>query len=470
MIINYEKDLYNSYMVIENTYSKNINEYSIKMIQYEDVPGLLSLEQRTIDNILYLYYDISKKESINKINGRKMLIHEDVINILSGILNSIEMMSSYLLIENDLIIEEECIYIDSENNKIYLTYMPGYNKDIKLQLIGLIENIMNKIDYKDKAGVLLIYDIYAIVKDDFKLNSIKERLDIEKDFKADIKLTANTQNNPINSNYEDSSLIKKSNENKANDTGDNRIYKYTDSELEREDIKINKIPVMEERVTSEKEVELFPLTNYIYSALTAIIGSIIIMSVFKMGLVNNKFDNSLNKEKLLLVLTMVIIIAVVINVRIWSKSNRITKIIEVKDYNSYESKSGIDYRGISSKLDYQQLIEENDNATCLLVESLVVNDYKLQPFSEDYNQIYLEKFPFNIGKIYGQVDCYIDNKAISRYHAKIDKNNDRFYITDLNSTNGTKVNKKILEPYNKIEFKLGDELTFANISYKFVEG
>lgn len=457
MKINYEKDLYNSYMIIENTYSKKTDECSLKMIQYEDVPGLLNLEQRMIDNTIYLYYDINKKEAINTIKGREMLIYEDVINILSGILNSIETMGSYLLTENDLIIKEDCIYMDSEDNQIYLTYMPGYNKDIKLQIISLIENIMNKIDYKDQAAVILIYDIYAVVKDDFKLNSIKDRIITENNPESSSKSSVTSQNNVGDSINE-------------YNTGNNIIYKYTDRDLEEKNIKLNKIPVMEERVTSEKEVEIFSWINYIYSASTIIIASIIIMATYKMGIVNNKFNNSLNKEKLFVVLTMITIILVIVNIKIWSKSNRITKIIEIKDYNSYESKSEIDYRGISSNLNYKQIIEENENATCLLAESLVVNEYKLQPLFDDYNQIYLDKFPFNIGKIHGQVDCYIDNKSISRYHAKIDKNNDRFYITDLNSTNGTRVNKKRLDPYNKIEFNLGDELTFADISYKFIKG
>ena len=61
----------------------------------------------------------------------------------------------------------------------------------------------------------------------------------------------------------------------------------------------------------------------------------------------------------------------------------------------------------------------------------------------------------------------LDYQGISRYHAKITQEGDKYYITDLNSTNGTCLNKDLIQPYEPMEIQEGDQVTLANISYKF---
>jgi pSer/pThr/pTyr-binding forkhead associated (FHA) protein len=57
------------------------------------------------------------------------------------------------------------------------------------------------------------------------------------------------------------------------------------------------------------------------------------------------------------------------------------------------------------------------------------------------NEILLEKEIVTIGRNPGN-DIYIDNLAVSSFHAKIIKEGDHFIIEDLKSTNGTFLNKK----------------------------
>ena len=115
--------------------------------------------------------------------------------------------------------------------------------------------------------------------------------------------------------------------------------------------------------------------------------------------------------------------------------------------------------------------EEDYNPTCLLSEiSKETEDLKLclKPVKgPDYQSILLTEYPFFIGKLKTNVDYCLDQKVISRYHAKITKEEESFYITDLNSTNGTYLNGQLLQTYEKKEIVFGDEITFANIAYKF---
>lgn len=61
-----------------------------------------------------------------------------------------------------------------------------------------------------------------------------------------------------------------------------------------------------------------------------------------------------------------------------------------------------------------------------------------------------------------------DPKVISRRHAQIEQEGDRFYITDLGSTNGTKLNGERLTPHQKKPLWEGDVLEFGKHGVQLV--
>ena len=62
----------------------------------------------------------------------------------------------------------------------------------------------------------------------------------------------------------------------------------------------------------------------------------------------------------------------------------------------------------------------------------------------------------------------IGKDTISRFHAVINKENQEFYIEDLNSTNGTFVNDEVLAYKEKKLLKSNDIVRFADVKYRFV--
>jgi len=63
------------------------------------------------------------------------------------------------------------------------------------------------------------------------------------------------------------------------------------------------------------------------------------------------------------------------------------------------------------------------------------------------------------------IDVVISHPSISRRHALILKRMDGFQITDLNSTNGTFVNKyRVVQP---VKLNEGDKLTLGEVTFKF---
>lgn len=86
---------------------------------------------------------------------------------------------------------------------------------------------------------------------------------------------------------------------------------------------------------------------------------------------------------------------------------------------------------------------------------------------EEYVNILLYKEETRIGKEERQADICIAKDVISRIHARIQKEEGEYYVTDLDSTNGTYVNGRRIASTEKVRLQQGDRVSFANVEYIF---
>lgn len=82
-----------------------------------------------------------------------------------------------------------------------------------------------------------------------------------------------------------------------------------------------------------------------------------------------------------------------------------------------------------------------------------------------YQQIPLQKLPITVGKMAGAVDLVLNDQSVSRLHARISRDGNRFFITDLNSTNGTFRNGMRLEPNASEIIEPGDENGIGKLKF-----
>ena len=81
--------------------------------------------------------------------------------------------------------------------------------------------------------------------------------------------------------------------------------------------------------------------------------------------------------------------------------------------------------------------------------------------------VMISKDNFVLGKSEEGTDyCIRDNKAVSRKHAVIAKRNDGYYITDLGSSNGTKVNGHSVHKGNWVPLNREDTIVLADEEFK----
>ena len=82
-----------------------------------------------------------------------------------------------------------------------------------------------------------------------------------------------------------------------------------------------------------------------------------------------------------------------------------------------------------------------------------------------YPDIELEKEKIIIGKKKAQVDVCLKQDCVSRIHARLERQKEDYFLTDLNSMNGTFVNGERLRPNEKRQIYAGDRISFASLRY-----
>lgn len=158
------RDLHNHYIVLKGIEGKAA-AYGPRMLLNNQIPGLLKTELRCIDQTDLFYYDITSKKSLTAFCENKSLNYSELKNILAGMLKVIENSGNYLLSENDFIIDPNYIFISGDSLEIGFCHLPGSQEQIQEQLSRLMEYLMNKVDYKDEAAVVLIYAMYKATKE-----------------------------------------------------------------------------------------------------------------------------------------------------------------------------------------------------------------------------------------------------------------------------------------------------------------
>ncbi len=621
MEVEYKKDLHHSYLVISPENDISTRQYCIKLLEHERVEGILPLERRVMDNESMLYYEITSKQVMQSLLIKTTLSCRQLKSICGNILLALERAYEYLLPEDDFVLSPEHIYLDVSNFEPGICFLPGYQKNIREQVRGLMEYLMNKIDYTDKEAVLLVYQLYAVSREEdycFEalseliggttaseeavrpklrqqkegLNSIetgnrkeeeggarkesgkeskKDIKDIRKDIK-DIRKDNAKESIKGNSKENIKHNIKQSLQQniKENERQMKSGIIRTDLNIEREQADMQRSvitakrergrirPSIIEKIEGEREITLYPFKTYLYLGGCAVGGILITVLCIASRILYNSFGNRVDYSKLFAFCLILLCVEGYLVQKILDKKNKITRMVKTQEYVSIgedpvgkgrgeegerelerengrerkreleeekgleykkkpvidntgeKSKKGIigrgfpireeyliyksgdkfrlgegyeedskdyrrDYSKDYSKEDIEKDIGEDSkdcsyNPTCLLnadpADSIACI---LKSLNEAYPSITIGHFPFFIGKFRENVDYCIEKDVISRYHAKVTREGEEYYLTDLNSTNGTYLNSEMLLTYQKKEIKFGDEITFANLRYQFLK-
>lgn len=427
----YKSDMHKKYMIINQEQKSQKPAYILQMLLNNRIPGLLKQEVRMVDSTARHYFDITLKQPILWGFEKGNLSESQIRNLLLKVIHIISGAGEYLLDENDFVLKPEYIYTNTEEDEISLCYMHGYQVDIRGQICSLLEYLMNKVNYREDHAVLLIYNLYKISREEnYTFLQLCSLLEEKKKDTADV--------NPL--------PVEKTEE-----------IRFESIENE----------TLQDNIPTEEEIKVYSGESILYSIASVLITIIIFVIVAKSGLVYNRVSGGLDGMRIFGILLIGGGTEAYVLSRLLDHKRKITRIKEKKKDTAIQKH--IQEPSLFHMESVRDMAGSGEpGATVVLAADAEHREVQLLSLEKQkYQDILLSEFPFFIGALKMKVDYAIDNHTISRFHAKIDRTDGQFFITDLNSTNGTFINGERLKINEKRVLQTGDEVAFANVNYRF---
>ena len=145
------------------------------MLKENDIPGILKLDVRFIDNISHYYYDISGKTSFKTLHEKINLNLDDMKRLVSDLLKAIQNLKRYMLDGTCILLEPDYIFQNQE--EYFFCYYPSGNPDIREAFHRLTEFFVREVNYQDEEGVHFAYTLHkATMEENYSIEEIMKKM------------------------------------------------------------------------------------------------------------------------------------------------------------------------------------------------------------------------------------------------------------------------------------------------------
>lgn len=400
---NLKRNLNKTYLVLSADENEYEESYELEMLIKNAPETILPLYVMRMDGNIELSYDVSSRQTLREFMLRGNVSGDMVRELFGKIAALGEDMKNYLLDIGSVLIDPEHIY--RKGDSFCFCYCPWEKNDSAQMVHKLIEELLGKLDYGDAEGIGLAYHLYqASGSGDFDIREIlREHTGVKK-----VNTQIGEEPEMIHSSGEKTECVQS-------------LWSVPEKEEEPE--------------TKEKK--------------PGIIGWL--LKFFQ------KKEEAEAEEK------------PVEYPDAWEEISKIR--IPGEEENFCFGDEAASY-GISKKETSETEEGENDtvllksNASTTLLTGMPGGGWKLRPLLSGYEEFYVTGESFLVGKNDEIVDGCIKRETISRIHSRLYVKEDRLYIADANSTNGTYVNGKVLQPGMDTEIFAGDRVMFADVGYE----
>ncbi len=407
--------------------------YTLRMLSGNKIPGLLGFQEKWLDGNSMYYYDITSKQPLDRLVERRKMTGTEIRTLISDFILVLRQMERFLLDEQRICLRPECIYIDPETSHGCFCLIPGYQSDFTKEFFDFAQYILDCVDHSDGEAVVLAFSVFRESrKGNFGVEDIERCLGIEQRIEEAKEIPKQT--------YE---IVLKEEEQKIHD----HEYDFQILQEEREDRNGKRIILCAVIVVG---MIVIPLCGIFIFGIHALMRWKWVVLAFDMLLVaigiavHNLLNVGDDYET-----DVEIMDEVGLGELVWDLNKEVKQEQELQFENNPNTE------------------QEYDMQTTLLISQAELIQKRRLVSVSDRKEIAVDYFPFLIGKNRGLVDVCLNEPGVSRLHAKLEREGTEYYITDLNSTNGTKINGSLLEANERKQIQIGDELDFAGILFRF---
>ena len=409
MRTDYVRELKENYLRI---ISDNDIDYGMKILIGQNVSGFLKIAERKINGECHFLYKISSKMNMKDSFSTGGMSSEELIGLIKSFGILFETMDNYLMDYNSIVLSPEFIWREVGGEEWSFVYYSGKDGVFEDDLKALFEYIIKVVNHKDTKAVTMAYGIYKrICEENINLSSIFEIETTEKEEGEVIK-----EYHPI----------------------ETVIPEVVTKEVEEPDNK--KIYVAYGIVAVYGLLTLYFLMGmFIAKFRVGNLGvGVYVVAILVMGVIGYLAYDWYNKNK--------------------SWFNKIT-----------QQKVGVPFEKENVRIIVPRENIKEENFTVFLDEESTGSGHYLKWQEKSGEKRFsIEDRAILIGSAADKVDCVINERGVSRIHARITCEGKRFYIKDMNSTNGTKIDGRELVCYELCELQTGNRIELGNLECIFV--
>ena len=417
-------------------------DYIVGMFAHNDIPAFVPVSFKSLNLENYFCYNMNGLIPINQSFEMNKLTTDRIEAFLRSIIKAAKSMEEFLLPFDRLITDEAYIY-ESLGKKDEFYWIYGIESG-NATFTRLFERLLDRVDYKDDSAVKMIYSLYQAAKESEGIQGVNTGGSLQRiREKAEEILSATHMNLDMRARE----IIRAENERNSikrlngieTGTGDMAISK----EIEGADSMARRYRAEAESKKSRSQrvdIEDTPKAK---------------LSLFK------KRQNEEKSDKTMFVKSKLKKVWDYLNADIGSKP---AKLVELQAVGEDE----ISYNVREVRQPKPESEGDVSEATTLLTGAMISNGiYCLKPEDTNEDNILLTEFPFFIGKSGDKTHHTIEDSTVSRFHARIDREEEELWLTDLNSTNGTFLNGIRLMPFGRMRVNKGDSIVISRKRYEF---
>lgn len=424
--IHFSKEGMINYMIIHCEKQWEIN-YQNNLFQYYKVPYFLQYELREINEVYSVYYRLIYRTTVRAVKGHLPFTLKRLMNMAASIIGVMEAVEEYLLEQDGILWKADCVFLEADTGKLQFCYYPAGAEDTGTVKEFLAE-ILQVVDKKDEKAALFILQFYDLITEpDCTLEILQEFRRDWIEGKKRIEATApveeeEDQQNPGEGN---NILISRSNSiqgKEQNGMGEQIVKGFL---VVTGGISLVLIFCL------LLDILTYDYIRYLFFSIGALIFLTIIYmhvtkeesadEIMKEYFENQEMEGRQRKEN-------------AFQTGVWGETSVLTAAsVEQKEVVAAEKGQGRLYLEPSEK--------------------------------EKYPPVYIGNKGVVLGCMAEGCDYILQDRGISRMHAKIMEKADGIYLLDLNSTNGTYLNGEMIKSGEDYKLEEGDMVAFAKSEF-----
>lgn len=153
-------NLNKNYLRMECDASEDINKYEYKMMNVDNIVGLLPCHVRFINSTSYLYYEITATTTMAEVFANRKMEKKDLKKLAMAINHTIDSLEEYLLEGENIVFDPEYIFMDAQSEEIFFIYYPYYGTMNKENFLQLAEFLVTHINHDDEKLITKTYELY----------------------------------------------------------------------------------------------------------------------------------------------------------------------------------------------------------------------------------------------------------------------------------------------------------------------